>query len=74
MSRLFQETKKARLSRVRKITQMIEQHFRHIAGAEERRQKEEEKRLKTLARTAVQAVKRRWIVAEKASLQSAEKG
>lgn len=66
MSRAFQETKKARISRIRKITQMIEQHFRHIAGAEERRQKEEEKRLKTMARTAVQAVKRRWVTAEKA--------
>ncbi|SCU82147.1 LANO_0B05248g1_1 [Lachancea nothofagi CBS 11611] len=66
MSRLFQETKKARASNVRKITQMVEQHFRHVAGAEDRKQKEEDKRLKTLARTAVQAVKRRWMVAEKA--------
>ncbi|SCU91748.1 LADA_0F11782g1_1 [Lachancea dasiensis] len=66
MTRLFQESRKARIANTRKITQMIEQHFRHIAGAEERRQKEEERRLKTLARTAVQAVKRRWVVAEKA--------
>ncbi|SCU95902.1 LAME_0F14004g1_1 [Lachancea meyersii CBS 8951] len=66
MTRRFQEIKKARAANVRKITLMVEQHFRHVAGAEERQQREEEKRLKSLARTAVQAVKRRWMVAEKA--------
>ncbi|CEP62348.1 chromatin-remodeling protein SWR1 LALA0_S05e03620g [Lachancea lanzarotensis] len=66
MTRRFQEIKKARAANIRKITLMVEQHFRHVAGAEERQQREEEKRLKTLARTAVQAVKKRWLVAEKA--------
>ncbi|SCU98496.1 LAFA_0G18294g1_1 [Lachancea sp. 'fantastica'] len=66
LTRRFQEIKKARAANIRKITLMVEQHFRHVAGAEERQQREEEKRLKTLARTAVQAVKKRWLVAEKA--------
>ncbi|EDO18657.1 hypothetical protein Kpol_1055p13 [Vanderwaltozyma polyspora DSM 70294] len=66
MSKLLQSNKKARISRARKVSQMIEQHFRHIAGAEERKLKEEEKQRKALARTAMQAVKRRWTLAEKA--------
>lgn len=66
MSRLFQNSKKARISRARKVSQMIEQHFKHIAGAEERKAKEEEKRKKALARAAVQAVKKRWTLAERA--------
>lgn len=37
---------------------MIEQHFKHVAGAEERKAKEEERHKKSLARFAVQAVKK----------------
>ncbi|SCU83656.1 LAMI_0C04060g1_1 [Lachancea mirantina] len=65
-SRLVQEARKARISRARKVSMMIEQHFRHIAGAEQRKQREEDKRMKNLARSAAQAVKKRWMVAEKA--------
>lgn len=66
MSKLFQSSKKARIARARKISIMIEQHFRHVAGAEERKVKEEEKRQRALARAAIQAVKKRWTVAERA--------
>lgn len=66
MSKLFQNSKKARIARARKVSQMIEQYFKHIAGAEERRAKEEEKRKRALARTAMQAVKKRWTLAERA--------
>lgn len=66
MSKLFQNTKRARIARARKVSIMIEQHFRHIAGAEERKVKDEEKRKRALARAAMQAVKKRWTVAEKA--------
>ncbi|GAV51738.1 hypothetical protein ZYGR_0AF02090 [Zygosaccharomyces rouxii] len=66
MSKLFQNSKKARIARARKVSQMIEQHFKHIAGTEERKAKEEEKRKKGLARAAIQAVKKRWTLAERA--------
>lgn len=66
MSKMFQDNRKARIARARKVSQMIEQHFRHVAGAEERKQKEEERRMKNLARLAMQAVKKRWQLAEKA--------
>ncbi|AAS52229.2 ADR309Wp [Eremothecium gossypii ATCC 10895] len=66
MSRMFQDRKRGRIARARKISQMIEQHFKHVAGAEERKTKEEEKRRRALARAAVQAVKKRWNLAERA--------
>ncbi|CAI4058899.1 hypothetical protein SKDZ_04G5350 [Saccharomyces kudriavzevii ZP591] len=66
MSKLFRNSTKARIARAKKVSQMIEQHFKHIAGAEERKLKEEERHKKALARFAVQAVKKRWNMAEKA--------
>ncbi|QHS72527.1 chromatin-remodeling protein SWR1 [Saccharomyces paradoxus] len=66
MSKLFRSTTKARIARAKKVSQMIEQHFKHAAGAEERKAKEEERHKKSLARFAVQAVKKRWNMAEKA--------
>lgn len=66
MSKLFQNNKRARIARARKVSFMIEQHFKHIAGAEERKAREEEKHKKNLARAAMQAVKKRWTVAERA--------
>ncbi|EJS42296.1 swr1p [Saccharomyces arboricola H-6] len=66
MSKLFRNSTKARIARAKKVSQMIEQHFKHIAGAEERKLKEEERHKKALARFAVQAVKKKWNMAEKA--------
>ncbi|KAH3673271.1 hypothetical protein WICMUC_003730 [Wickerhamomyces mucosus] len=66
LSKLLGDLKKQRIQRARKVSQMIESHFKKLAGAEERKLKEEEKRLKTLARNAIQSVKKRWVLAEKA--------
>ena len=66
MSKLFRNSTKSRIARAKKVSQMIEQHFKHVAGAEERKLKEEERHKKSLARFAVQAVKKRWNMAEKA--------
>lgn len=66
LSKLFQNNKRARIARARKVSFMIEQHFKHIAGAEERKAREEEKHKRNLARAAMQAVKKRWTVAERA--------
>lgn len=66
MSKLFRNNTKARIARARKVSQMIEQHFKHIASADDRKLKEEEKQRRFIGRTITQAVKRRWNVAEKA--------
>ncbi|BAP71762.1 helicase SWR1 [Kluyveromyces marxianus] len=66
MSKAFQENRRARIAKARRVAQIVESHFKHIAGAEERKLKEEERRKKNLARSAMQAVKKRWTMAEKA--------
>lgn len=66
MSKLFRNNTKARIARARKVSQMIEQHFKHIASADDRKLKEEEKQRRFIGRTITQAVKRRWNIAEKA--------
>ncbi|CCH45775.1 putative helicase [Wickerhamomyces ciferrii] len=66
MSKLFENSRKSRIQRARKIANMIEVHFKRAAGAAERAKKEEERRIKTLARNAVQVVKKRWMLAERA--------
>ncbi|KAG0668333.1 swr1 complex component [Maudiozyma exigua] len=66
LSRIFQNSRKARIARAKKVSQMIEHHFKHIAGAEERKIREEEKRKKVIVRTITQAIRKRWNLAEKA--------
>lgn len=66
LSKLIGDSKRARIQRARKVSQMVESHFKRLVGAEERARKEEERRLKALARNAIQAVKKRWTMAEKA--------
>ncbi|CAM9019153.1 unnamed protein product [Wickerhamomyces anomalus] len=66
MSKLFENSRKARIQRARKVANMIEVHFKRAAGAADRARKEEERRIKTLARNAVQVVKKRWMLAERA--------
>ncbi|KAH3688324.1 hypothetical protein WICPIJ_000689 [Wickerhamomyces pijperi] len=66
MSKLFADMKKSRTQRQRKINMMIENHFKRLATAEERKVKEQERRVKALAKNVVTMVKRRWVLAEKA--------
>ncbi|SMN19704.1 similar to Saccharomyces cerevisiae YDR334W SWR1 Swi2/Snf2-related ATPase that is the structural component of the SWR1 complex [Maudiozyma saulgeensis] len=66
MSKLFQNSKKSRIARAKKVSQMIEQHFKHVAGAEERKLREEEKRKRGIVRAIIQALKKRWHLAERA--------
>ncbi|CCH58131.1 hypothetical protein TBLA_0A03310 [Henningerozyma blattae CBS 6284] len=66
LSKLFQSNVRAKISRARRVSQMIEQHFKHIAGADERKLREAEKHRRLLARNAMLAVKKRWNLAEKA--------
>ncbi|CDO96353.1 unnamed protein product [Kluyveromyces dobzhanskii CBS 2104] len=66
LSKSFQDSRRLRIAKTRRVAQIVESHFKHIAGAEERKLKEDEKRKKNLARSAMQAVKKRWTMAEKA--------
>lgn len=66
MSRLIDSNKRSRIARARRVSQMVEQHFKYLAGAEERKTRELEKRKRALARSVVQIVRKRWTTAEKA--------
>ncbi|KAH3899444.1 related to Helicase SWR1 [Saccharomycodes ludwigii] len=66
LSKIFHNSTRARIARAKKVSQMVEQHFKHISGAEERMKKQHEKNIRALARTAAQAVRKRWSLAEKA--------
>ena len=66
LSKLFQRSQRNKAAITRKIANMIEQHFKHIQGAEQRRVKEEKKKIRALARSTAHQVKRRWALAEKA--------
>ncbi|CAN3373739.1 hypothetical protein DIURU_005541 [Diutina rugosa] len=64
-SQIHQSMRKQHTYRVRRIAQMIEQHFRKKAGEKERREREREQNLRRVGRLAVQAVRKRWNQAHK---------
>ena len=66
VSRMFQSEQRARIARARKVSQMIEQHFKHAAGSLERKQREEERQRRLIIRGITQAVRKRWRLAERA--------
>lgn len=64
-SRIHQQMRKQHIARVRKIAQLVEQHFRKKAGEKERLAREREQNLRRISRLAIQAVKKRWSQANK---------
>lgn len=64
-SRIHQQMRRQHQLRTRKIAQMIEQHFKKKKGEKERLAREKEQNLKRISRIAVQAVKKRWMQANK---------
>lgn len=64
-SRIHQQMRKQHIARVRKIAQLVEQHFRKKAGEKERLAREREQNLRRISRMAIQAVKKRWSQANK---------
>lgn len=64
-SRIHQQMRKQHIGRVKRIAQMIEQHFRKKRGEKERLAREREQNLKKMSRLAIQAVKKRWTQANK---------
>lgn len=64
-SKICLHYRKQRIARVKRIAQMIEQHFRKKAGEKERLAREREQNLRRISRLAIQAVKKRWSQANK---------
>lgn len=64
-AKLLNDERKTHMSKARKVSQMVEQYFRRLEGAEEKEKKLEAKRLKQLARKTAQDVMKRWKLAEK---------
>ena len=66
-SSLMAQERKSNISRAKKISQMILQHFRKLEGTDEKEIKAEEKRIRRLAKQTAQEVRKKWKLAEKVS-------
>ena len=64
-SKVHQQMRKQHHLRTRKISAMIDQHFKKKKGEKERLAKEREQNLKKMSRLTMQAVKKRWNQAQK---------
>lgn len=64
-SRLHQGMRRQHQARIRRIVQIVEQHFRKKAGEKERAAREREQNLRKISRLAIQAVRKRWAQANK---------
>ncbi len=65
-SKLMSDERRFHMSQCRKISGMILAHFKKQMGAADRAKKENERRVRQLARNTVNHVKKRWQKAEKA--------
>lgn len=65
-SKLIHKSRLVKFQKGRKISQMIENHFKRLSQEEERKKKEFEKRKIKLAKETAREVKKRWLVAVKA--------
>jgi hypothetical protein len=63
MSKYVKEEGKARVVGAKRIARMIEKYFEHVAGAETRVQKTEERRIIMLARSTLKMVVNEWRLA-----------
>lgn len=64
-SRIHQQARRHHMARIRRIAQMVEQHFRKKAGEKERLAREREQNLRKISRLAITAVRKRWAKAYK---------
>ncbi|ODV91242.1 hypothetical protein CANCADRAFT_121715 [Tortispora caseinolytica NRRL Y-17796] len=72
-AKLMLEEKRQHIGTARKVSAMIQNHFKRIQGAEERQRKLEEKRILKLAKWTAQEVKKKWRLAEKVVMQKQRK-
>jgi HSA domain len=66
-SGLMAHERKSNVSRAKKISQMILQHFKKLEGTDEKEIKAEEKRIRRLAKQTAQEVRKKWKLADKVS-------
>ncbi|EGW33014.1 uncharacterized protein SPAPADRAFT_70946 [Spathaspora passalidarum NRRL Y-27907] len=59
-SKVHHQMRRQHQLRTRKVTSMIEQHFKKKKGEKERLAREREQNLRKISRLAIQAVKKRW--------------
>lgn len=64
-ARIHQGVRRQHQARIRRISQIVEQHFRKKAGEKERLAREREQNLRRISRVAIQAVRKRWSQAHK---------
>jgi helicase SWR1 len=64
-SSLMAQERRGNISRAKKISQMITQHFKRLEGTDEKEIKAEEKRIRRLAKHTAQEVRKKWKLADK---------
>ena len=64
-SGLMAQERRSNLSRAKKIAQMVSQHFRKLEGTDEKELKEQERKIRRLAKWTAQEVRKKWKLAEK---------
>ncbi|EPX73331.1 SNF2 family helicase Swr1 [Schizosaccharomyces octosporus yFS286] len=65
LARYMHNERKVRASRARKVSGMILGHFKRLSGADERKAKEEEKRIRLLAKRTAWEIRKKWKVVER---------
>ena len=64
-SSLMAQERRSNMSRAKKISLMITQHFKKLEGTDEKEIKAEEKRIRRLAKQTAQEVRKKWKLAER---------
>ena len=64
-SSLMGQERRSNISRAKKIAQMVAQHFKKLEGTDEKEIKAEEKRIRRLAKSTAQEVRKKWKLAER---------
>ncbi|EPY50176.1 SNF2 family helicase Swr1 [Schizosaccharomyces cryophilus OY26] len=65
LARYMHNERKVRASRARKVSGMILGHFKRLSGADERKAKEEDKRIRLLAKRTAWEIRKKWKVIER---------
>jgi HSA len=64
-SSLMAQERRSNISRAKKVALMITQHFKKLEGTDEKEIKAEEKRIRRLAKSTAQEVRKKWKLAER---------
>lgn len=64
-SSLMAQERRSNISRAKKISLMITQHFKKLEGTDEKEIRAEEKRIRRLAKQTAQEVRKKWKLAER---------